>query len=95
MKINITAHALERLEDRAYLKYFRTLRIGETREKWLLKWAKQAIDMGYETKVSKIHSNNSRGFYFKGIVFIFSDCGKIWNLLTLYQTPAPKKLKKE
>lgn len=86
-KITVTQHAVERLDERAYLKYFWGFKPGENKQKYLMRFAAQALRLGRQ-----IRSETDLHYWYKGIRLVFKLDGKNYSLITLWVSKTkPKK----
>lgn len=90
--VDVSKHAVERLDERAYIKYFRTFRAGETKEKWLLKNAIKALTRG--TRCTSYNASESTFQWYKGLMYVFVNKGEKLILVTVYEKTNPKPHRK-
>lgn len=88
LKIEITRHALERLEERAYLKFFKTSAILEDKAKWLMRFCREAVEQG---TLLKSEEPGIVKYWHKGLELCFGSRKDILTLITLLHKNQPRK----
>jgi hypothetical protein len=92
LKIDISKHALERLDERAYIKYFRNFRAGEDKRKWLTRVTLEAIENG--TRCNPDEAGVTL-YWNKGVMFVFGTKKDRLVLVTLYPKSSARTARRE
>ena len=88
LTISVTAHAIQRLDERAYLRFFRSFRLGENKQKWLARYSQEAIQQGLLLKPTE---EKIIRYWHRGLLLAFERSGKVLTLLTIFPKSKPRK----